>query len=50
LPLIQCTPGLSYLFDRNGRSHDEVTRFMALMKKDIRKAEKLAAALARLAK
>jgi hypothetical protein len=47
--LFQCTPG--YLRDRNARCTVEVTHLMSLARrKDARKAEKLAAALAALAR
>jgi hypothetical protein len=45
----QCTP--AYLGDRNGRCTVELTLLMSLVRrKDTRKAEKLAAALAALAR
>jgi hypothetical protein len=45
----QCTPG--YLSGRNGRYTVEMTHLMSLARrKDTRKAEKLAAALAALAR
>jgi hypothetical protein len=43
-------PAFSDPFRRNGRSDHEVTRLMSLIKKDARKVQKLAQALASLSR